>query len=187
MDQRELLRKVLEAFDAVGIEYILVGSVASAAYGEPRLTLDIDVVAALGQDHLNRFLSFFPSPEYYASRDAATQAIHENRQFNVIHPASGLKIDVIVKKPDDFDQNRFARKRSLPVFPDRSADFASPEDVIIKKMEYYREGGSEKHLRDIRGILCVSGEGLDVSYVERWAARKGLTEIWRAILSKPRG
>jgi glutamine synthetase len=62
-----------------------------------------------------------------------------------------------------------------------------PEDVIIKKMEYYREGGSEKYLRDIRGILSVSGEGLDVSYVERWAARKGLTEIWRAILSKPGG
>jgi hypothetical protein len=187
MDPRDLLRKTLEAFDAVGIEYILVGSVASAVYGEPRLTLDIDVVAALTVEKLPRFLSSFPSPNFYVSAEAAADAIRSEKQFNIIHPSSGLKIDVIVKKPDDFDQSRFARKRSLPVFPDRSADFASPEDVIIKKMEYYREGGSEKHLRDIRGILSVSGEGLDVSYVERWAARKGLTEIWRAILSKPGG
>lgn len=187
MDQRDLLRKVLETFDAVGIKYILVGSVASAVYGEPRLTLDIDVVAALTVSQLPKFLSSFSPPGFYVSADAAAGAVREGKQFNIIHPASGLKIDIIVKKPDDFDESRFSRKRSLPVFPDRSADFASPEDVIIKKMEYHREGGSEKHLRDIAGILRVSGDGLNAAYIEQWAARKGLTEIWRAILKKTRG
>lgn len=184
MDQRDLLRRVLDAFAASDIEYLLVGSVASAAYGEPRLTLDIDVVAALTAAQLPRFLSFFHAPEYYVSADAAAEAVRKERQFNIIHPASGWKIDVIVKKTDEFDQSRFARKRNIPVFPDRPASVASPEDIIIKKMEYYREGGSEKHLRDIVGILRVSGDGLDVSHIERWAARKGLTEIWRAILTK---
>ena len=73
----------------------------------------------------------------------------------------------------EFDRNRFSRKRLIDVFPDRSAVFASPEDVIIKKMEYYRDGGSEKHLRDITGILKVSGAGLDRGYVDRWAKAKG--------------
>jgi hypothetical protein len=70
MDQRDLLKKVLEALEAAGVEYILVGSVASAAYGEPRLTLDIDVVAELFPGRLPQFLSHFPDPEYYCSREA---------------------------------------------------------------------------------------------------------------------
>ena len=187
MDQRDLLKKVLEAFEAAGVEYILVGSVASAAYGEPRLTLDIDVVAALFPGRLPRFLSQFPDPEYYCSREAATEAMERKGQFNIIHPASGMKVDIIVKKVDEFDRNRFTRKRSLEIFPDRPAFFASPEDVIIKKMEYFKEGGSEKHLRDIAGIIKVSGKELEIAYIERWASRKGLAEIWEAILEKTNG
>lgn len=184
MDQGDLLRRILDAFAASEVEYLLVGSVASAAYGEPRLTLDIDVVAALTVAKLPNFLSFFPAPEFYVSSDAAAEAARTEKQFNIIHPASGWKIDIIVKKADEFDRSRFARKRSIPVFPDRSASVASPEDIIIKKMEYYREGGSEKHLRDISGILRISGDELDIPYIERWTACKGLTEIWRVILLK---
>jgi hypothetical protein len=186
VDQRDLLRRVLDAFAASEVEYLLVGSVASAAYGEPRLTLDIDVVVALTAAHLPHFLSFFPTPEFYLSSDAAAEAVRSEKQFNIIHPASGWKIDIIVKKADEFDRSRFGRRRIIPVFPDRSASVASPEDIIIKKMELYREGGSEKHLRDISGILRVSGDGLDFPYIEVWAGRKGLTEIWRAILKKTR-
>lgn len=184
MDQSDLLRKVLEALEAASVEYILVGSVASAAYGEPRLTLDINVVAALTSGQLPRFLSSFPDSEYYCSREAAMEALKREGQFNIIHPASGLKIDFIVKKADDFDRSRFSRKRSLAIFPDRPAFAASPEDVIIKKMECFKEGGSEKHLRDIAGIIKVSGKELDIAYIERWASRKDLLEIWQAILSK---
>ncbi len=187
MEQRDLLCRVLDGFAASGIEYLLVGSLASAAYGEPRLTLDIDVVAALTGAQLPRFLSFFPVPEFYVSSDAAAEAVRSEKQFNIIHPASGWKVDIIVKKTDEFDRSRFARKRSIPVFPDRSVSVASPEDIIIKKMEYFQEGGSEKHLRDISGILRVSGDGLDFPYIEVWADRKGLTEIWRAILTKNKG
>lgn len=187
VDQRELLRRILDGFAASGVEYLLVGSVASAAYGEPRLTLDIDVVAALKIGFLPRFLSFFPAPEFYVSFDAAAEAVRNQKQFNIIHSASGWKFDIIIKKADEFDRSRFARKRSIPVFPDLSASVASPEDIIIKKLEYYQEGGSEKHLRDVTGILRVSGEGLDIPYIDRWAARKGLSEIWQAILAKTRG
>jgi hypothetical protein len=184
MDQPELLRKAVEAFEAAGAEYLLVGSVASAVYGEPRLTLDIDVVADLTEERLGRFLSFFSAPGFYVSREAVVSAIREKRQFNILHPASGLKIDVIVRKQDDFDRSRFARKRPVRIFPDRAADIASPEDVIIKKMEYFREGGSEKHLRDITGILKVSGPELDLAYVDRWAALKGVSDVWKAVLSR---
>jgi len=65
-----------------------------------------------------------------------------------------------------------------------TAGFASPEDVILKKMEYYKEGGSEKHLRDITGILKISGEKIDRPYIVSWAERMGVIEIWEAILRR---
>ncbi len=70
------------------------------------------------------------------------------------------------------------------MFPDQEGAFASPEDVIIKKMEFYREGGSEKHLRDITGILKISGEEVDMRYIEEWAGRLGLVDIWEAIKNR---
>lgn len=184
MDQRDLLRLVAEAFEEAGAEYLFVGAVASTAYGEPRLTLDIDVVAGIGTVHLPRFLARFASPDFYVSREAAEEAVRTRRTFNIIHISSGLKVDVIVRKEDDFDRSRFSRKKNLAVFPDRVASFASPEDVIIKKMEFFLKGGSDKHLRDIAGIIKVSGESLDKGYIEQWSARKGLMEIWRMILSR---
>jgi hypothetical protein len=184
MDQSELLRRIVLAFEGADVEYLLVGSVASAAYGEPRLTLDIDVVADIPEDRLARFLSFFPREEFYVSWDAVSEAVRQKRQFNIIHPASGLKVDVVVRKPDAFDRSRFSRKRAIRVFPDLPAVFASPEDVIIKKLEYYRDGGTEKHLRDISGILRVSGDGLDLEYIKRWADAKDLSDVWLAVLSR---
>ena len=66
----------------------------------------------------------------------------------------------------------------LPVY------IAAPEDVILSKMGSYREGGSEKHLRDITGVLRVSGAQLDRDYVDRWARQLGLTEVWQAVLRR---
>jgi hypothetical protein len=85
-----------------------------------------------------------------------------------------------------FSQTEIARRNRSRVLPDQSANFASPEDVIIKKMEYYKEGGSEKHLRDITGILKVSGEEIDRAYIDHWARRLDLIEIWDAIQERLR-
>ena len=80
-----------------------------------------------------------------------------------------------------FNTSRFTRSRQIYPSVTYHANFAAPEDVIIKKMEYYKEGGSEKHLRDITGILKVSGDDIDYGYISEWAERLGLTEIWQAI------
>ena len=111
-------------------------------------------------------------------------AIRHGSQFNIIHPKSGLKIDVIVPAPSEFNRSRFNRARRVRAGTDWDASFASPEDAIIKKMEYFREGESEKHLRDITGVLKTSGADIDVEYVERWAAAFGLLDIWRGILER---
>jgi hypothetical protein len=139
------------------------------------------VVADLGDEQVPELMARFPFPEFYLSEEAARAAIEGRRQFNIIHPASGLKIDVIIPKGDEFDESRFARVRRMKAAQDTEAAFASPEDVIVKKLVCHREGGSEKHLRDIAGILKISGEQLDLEYIERWATALGVADTWKQI------
>jgi hypothetical protein len=88
---------------------------------------------------------------------------------------------IIIPEPSPFNESRFGRVRRLHAAEDFDACFASPEDAIIKKMEYYREGGSEKHLRDIAGVLKTSRDQIDLAYIDRWARQLGLVEIWDVI------
>ena len=177
----ELLQKIVEVFERIQIPDLITGAVASMAYGEPRLTNDIDIVAAVEERHIGDLLKAFPSNEFYADGETMRKAIRDGGQFNIIHPASGLKVDIIIKQNTPFDSSRFGRLRRIYPAESYQANFASPEDVIIKKMEYYKGGGSEKHLRDIAGILKISGETVDKDYIAEWSRRLGLTEIWDAI------
>lgn len=181
MELFDLLQQVIEAFEGLGIPYLVTGSVASMAYGEPRLTNDIDVVAAFEVRHIEGFLKRFPQCEFYISEEMVREAIRHRNQFNIIHPSSGLKVDVMMKEETPFDNSRFKRIRRISLAEPYQANFASPEDVIIKKMEYYREGGPEKHLRDITGILKITGEPIDRGYIRESAERMNLVEIWEAI------
>jgi len=177
----EFLQKVVEVFEHLQIQYLVTGAIASVAYGEPRLTNDIDIVAAMREEHISGLLEAFPSHDFYVSEEAMTDAIQHQGQFNIIHPSSGLKVDVIIRKDSEFDRSRFSRIRRIQPAETYQANFSSPEDVIIKKMEFYKEGGSEKHLRDITGIIKISGETLDRDYIAYWAERLGVMEIWDAI------
>lgn len=186
MELYELLRHLVRSFEEQNIPYLVTGSIASIAYGEPRFTNDIDVVADIREEHIEGLKKCFPDSEFYFSTEAIKNAICLQRQFNIIHPLSGLKIDVIIRKKDAFDDSRFKRIKRICPIKDTEANFASPEDVIIKKMEYYKEGGSEKHLRDITGILKISGEIVDYNYINQWTVRFGLKDIWEAVLNRLR-
>lgn len=181
MEQSEIMRLVVQALETIGIPYMITGSQASAYYGEPRFTRDIGIVADIEPGQVEEFITYFPSKEFYCDKETIEAEIERRGQFNIIHTASGVKIDIILTKKTPFSQTEFARRNRSAVFPDQDAYFASAEDVIIKKMEYYREGGSEKHLRDITGIVKISGDILDYSYIAEWVKRLDLSKIWNAI------
>lgn len=181
MNQAELLRYLVEAFEALRIDYMISGSQASIYYGEPRFTQDIDVVADVTPAHVLALLQRFPFPEFYLSEDAVREAIQARGQFSIIRPASGLKIDVLLVKHTPYDQLEFDRRQRQPLLPDKEAYFARPEDVTIYKMLYFREGRSERHLRDIASMLRISGAEIDTRYVDEWAQRHGLSDIWEAV------
>ncbi|MGQ0812266.1 MAG: hypothetical protein ACT4OO_13730 [Nitrospiraceae bacterium] len=181
MELYELLEQVVQTFERLQIPYLVTGSVASMAYGEPRLTNDIDLVAGIEPSHISGLLAAFPPASFYLSEEAIRAAITHHTQFNIIHPASGLKVDVMVRKDTPFDRSRFARGRTLRPAESYQAAFASAEDVIIKKMEYYQAGGSDKHVRDITGMLKISGNEIDQAYIVDWANRLGLRPMWDMI------
>ena len=181
VNQAELLRYLADVLESLGVDYMIGGSQASMYYGEPRLTRDIDVVVDLRPPHLPAFLGRFPAGEFYVDEGAAREAIRRTRQFNIIHPASGLKIDVYVNPDTPYDRTRLGRRQKLPLLSGVEAYFARPEDVILYKLLYSQQSGSELHLRDVLGILSVSGPELDEAYIEEWAGRLGLSTIWGQI------
>jgi hypothetical protein len=182
MDPSELLRLVTGILERLGFRYLVTGSTATIFFGEPRFTNDIDIVLDLPSARIADLCLAFPAEDFYLSEESVRRAVARGGQFNLLHPKSGLKIDFIVATDTPFNRSRFARSRRLTPGPDFQATFASPEDVILKKMEYFREGHSDKHLRDIAGVFKISGDQIDRGYLEDWIARLGLGEVWQEVL-----
>jgi Nucleotidyltransferase of unknown function (DUF6036) len=184
MELSDLLRRLTETLEKLQVPYIVTGSMATIAYGEPRFTNDIDVVVDLKPTHVSAFCEAFPEPDFYCPRDFVADAVRRKFQFNILHPESGYKIDVMLATDSEFDRTRLSRAARVQSSPDSTAWFASPEDVIIKKLQYYREGGSEKHIRDILGVLKIRGERVDRTYIAEWASRLGLVDEWNLVLAR---
>lgn len=175
MDPTELLGVVGAQLDRIGCPRFTTGSVASMVYGEPRFTNDIDIVVRLDERKARAIAEAFVGDDWYVSPEAAVDAVRRRGMFNIIHVPSGLKVDLIVAPNDPYDTARFARVRSIRMPDGRMEPFSSPEDVILKKLAFFREGGSDKHLRDIATIVAVQGApALDWEYMALWAGRLGV-------------
>lgn len=187
MGPSELMPNVAAVCERLGIPYRVVGSMASSLYGEPRATNDIDMLLQLDASRVEAFCSGFPSPDFYCSLDTARDAVRTRFQFNILHLASGLKVDIIIASDSEFDRAQFVRGGPLRVDDAHQVSVASPEDVIIKKLEYFKLGGSEKHLRDIVGILKVQAEAIDRAYLAEWIAKLGLSAEWALVENRLSG
>lgn len=178
LQPRELLQIAANFFEAQEIAYRVVGSMASIAYGEIRFTNDVDIVANLQLEHIDALCASFQAPDYYVARHAVEDAIRKRFQFNIIHIPAGLKIDVMLPKQTEYADCQQQRARRLSDPDGLSAVFAAPEDVILNKLIFFQLGGSEKHLRDIAGILKVKADAVDRSYIDIWAAKLGVAKEW---------
>lgn len=181
----ELMQIVANFFESQGIHYHVVGSMASMAYGEPRFTNDVDMVAEMTAQSIGDLCAAFPSPVYYVSESAVREAVSRRGQFNIIHPLSGMKVDVIVPPDTAFARSERARVRRISSAGEYSIWFGSPEDVILYKLRFYQRGGSEKHLRDIAGMRKLLREKLDETYIESWASTLNVLQEWRLVRNSP--
>lgn len=173
------LGEVVRLLEALGVPYMVTGSVASSHHGRPRMTQDVDVVADPTPAALARLVDELASAGFYVDRATAQDALARRRQFNVIEPRSASKIDVIIRKERPFSHEELARRRSVQLGSGTRVWLASPEDTVVSKLEWARKaGGSEKQLGDVAGILAVQGEALDREYIERWVRELGVFDLW---------
>jgi hypothetical protein len=185
MPELELFLLFVRPFNRAGIRYVVGGSVAAIFYGEPRLTNDVDFVAFLNEADIRRLPEIFPPTDFYLppAEAIATEVAREQRgHFNIIHMNTSFKADVYPTGRDELNAWAFRNKRRIE-FQGEPLVLAPPEYVIVRKLEYFREGGSDKHLRDIRAMLAVSGDQLDRAALNKWIARRGLEAEWQKVSS----
>ncbi|MBX3375826.1 MAG: hypothetical protein KF678_02335 [Phycisphaeraceae bacterium] len=181
MQPLDLVRLIADLCSRMKLAYFVTGSFASSYFGRYRTTEDIDVVIELPSWQVREFCEAFPQPDWYVSPEAAMDAARGPGTFNVIHAPSALKIDVIVFDGSPFNESRLARARTVQLPGGGTAQFSSPEDVILSKLVFFRMGGSEKHPTDIAGIFQISGQELDLVYIEHWSLMLGVKDQWTLI------
>lgn len=176
----EVLRDVAMRLDQEKIPYFLVGSLASMYYGRPRFTKDVDLVVQLHPKMVFRFTEIFSIEEYYCPPQEILQdEVVRRGSFNLIHQSSGIKIDIVLFQDTEYHRSEFHRRAKVELMPQFEVCIAAPENIILKKLDYYREGGAEKHLTDIREILV--GSTIDDDYLQLWIEKLSLKTEWAKI------
>jgi hypothetical protein len=180
MPEPDLIELFVARLGEIGVPYLVTGSVAATLYGEPRATHDVDLVVELSAAHRDALPEIFSIEEFYLPPPEVIrqESERENRgHFNIIHHASGLKADVYLVGADELHAWAFQNARHYSV-GGVEVHVAPPEYVITRKLEFYREGGSQKHLRDIRSMLAISSELIDLQTLEGWVRTRGLQVEW---------
>ena len=177
---------VIDVFEKLGVRYYIGGSVASSAHGIARSTQDIDIIADLHLQHA-RLLVDSLIQSFYVDLAMVQEAIQHRTSFNLIHLESLTKIDIFLLKPRSFDLQAFERTTSSGLenlVAGRQVQLASPEDTILNKLEWYRQGGeiSERQWTDVLGVLKVQSKSLDRAYLLRWAVQLGVDDLLKRSL-----
>lgn len=177
MSVSEVFHRITSALGEAGIAYMLAGSFASAYYGAPRTTQDIDLVIASTAKQLQTFVQLLSKDEYYVDLDTALEARKRESLFNVVDMATGWKIDLIIRKSRPFSEEEF-RRRKLVNLQGSPLFVASAEDVVISKLEWAKLAQSQRHIEDVASILRMQWDSLDRPYLERWILELKIEAEW---------
>ena len=180
-EYQPILRFTLRTLNRLRIEYAIGGSVASSLHGVSRMTRDADLTVEPFHGREALFVTAFNPAEYYLNADSVRDALRHRSTFNILHPGTGYKIDIFVRKDEPFERAAFARRMPYPMpdAPDEPVLLHSPEDIVLFKLRWYRIGGefSEKQWSDILGVLRTQRDGLDAAYLDRWATEIGVQDL----------
>ena len=181
MSQQQLLGSVVEVLEALGIDYMITGAVASSMQGSPRATHDIDILVCLNEGDPVKMLEAFPPPEFYLSETSIHDAIKTGGTFNLLEPQSGLKVDFWILTDDRFDKSRFARKQAVE-FHGMKLKVSAPEDTVLMKLKWAKMmGGSEKQFSDALNIYELQFDRLDLEYLSHWARELDIEALLKRV------
>jgi hypothetical protein len=171
---------VVEVFERLSIPYFIGGSLASAIYGVARSTLDSDLIADLPYEKVESVVDLL-GQEFYADAEMIRDAIRRRSSFNLIHMPTMFKVDVFILKQRPYDRTQFNRRVFcvLASDPEVTAYAATPEDIVLAKLEWYRLGGevSDRQWRDVLGVLKLQSGRVDLEYLQRWAGELGVADL----------
>lgn len=185
------LGPVVDLFDHLGIRYHIGGSVATSVFGQARSTLDVDVVAAVEARHARPIAETLRGT-YYADAELVLEAVRHQGCFNLIYLPQYFKVDVFVAKDSPYEREAFARftlARLVGTDSLRELRFATAEDVVLHKLDWYRKGGetSERQWADILAVLRVQSGHLDLVYMQRWAPQVEVADLLERALGEMAG
>jgi hypothetical protein len=183
MQQHELIEFFIRPLENAGLSYMVTGSVAAIFYGEPRLTHDIDIVIHLFVKDINLFRTLFPEKDFYCPPPEVLHVELLRTQFghfNLIHHETGFKADCYPASKDPLHLWALKKRKRVALSDTLSVWLAPIEYVIVRKLQYFRDGGSQKHIEDIRKMLLVSGETVDTNFLTEEIASMGLQAQWKA-------
>ncbi|MEE9404105.1 MAG: hypothetical protein V3V20_04380 [Algisphaera sp.] len=159
---------------------MVTGSVAGVYHGYFRGTQDIDVVIEPTAQTLAQLLKLFPSDSFYASEEAAMDALRRRSMFNIIELETGWKFDLLIRKNRFFSSKEFERRESR-MLGDQKVYITSAEDLLIAKLEWSKAGGSARQLEDAASILRIQKKSLDHGYIQHWVNALNLEEPWQSV------
>jgi hypothetical protein len=169
---------VTRVLDALAITHTTGGSLASSFAGEPRASIDIDIVAAVELSHIDALVAEL-SPDFYVEADALRRAVRDRTNANLIHQGTQLKVDLFIAGGTPLDAQQLRRRQRIDLGDGRALYVHPPEDILLQKLHWYRKGGetSERQWRDILGIVRVQGSRLDRAYLVQHAPILGVDAL----------
>jgi hypothetical protein len=177
LEELEVLKTISQRLEAAHIPFMLTGSFAMAYYGQPRMTRDLDLVVAMVEEDVHEIVARL-SPDFYVDADDIRSAILSQRLFNLMHNATGIKVDLIVRKSAEYRQVEFARRQPVEMSGVKTW-IVSREDLILSKLVWAKETNSELQRRDVRNLL---DDTVDRKYLDHWAHKIGVTHILKEII-----
>jgi hypothetical protein len=176
---------VVRVLDDLGIANTIGGSIASSFAGEPRATVDIDIVVALEERHVAPLAAAL-SPEFYVDADALHRAVRTRSSANLIHQETQLKVDLFVAGGTPLDARQLSRRQAVDLGDGRRLHVHPPEDILLQKLHWYRVGGevSDRQWRDVAAIVRVQGDRLDREYLVQAAPVLGVSDLLKRALDE---
>lgn len=181
--------RVAAALDACGVGYVVGGSLASSISGEPRSTLDVDLVVALDEAGIERLVALL-GDEFYVDPASLRRAVRDRSSASLIHLQSSTNVDLFIAGGTPLDEIQMRRRQRVQIGsdPDRFLYVYTAEDILLQKLRWYMMGGcdSDRQWRDVLGIILVQGTTLDESYLRRGAETFGVSDLLHRALEEAR-